>query len=264
MNIRPPKDNDTKDIVPVETPELPAVKKPPNAFRLHRILIGHADALLDRSEALDELERKLMKPGQPLPDADEVQLTSYELDSLKRARDLVKKLDPADAYEDEVDEDVDADLDCEDEPRLKRKHIAKRLALMIAAIPTGKAGTPDGFVKMLLEHVADADVCALSLEGACRELEETQKFLPTISEVLSAIRVHREQWGKRRSALRGVERTSERLQARIEQLRPKAELEAARRIRAETGQTLRERMASLVAHKKHSWSGKKKRAKHTN
>ena len=99
---------------------------------------------------------------------------------------------------------------------------------MIAAMPTGKAGTPDGFVKMLLEHVVDADVCALSLEGACRELEETQKFLLTISEVLAAIKEHRDLWRKRRYALRTLEQTAEEVQAHVERLRPKAELEAAR------------------------------------
>jgi hypothetical protein len=218
MNSKPPKDNDTTGIVPVDAPDLPTVKKQSSGFRLHRILNDHADGVLTRFEELDELERKLLS-WTTLPDADDVQVSDYD-EQLKRARELVKKLDPADAYEDEIDDEID----CEDEPRLKRKYIAKRLSLMIAAMPTGKAGTPDGYVKMLLEHVADADVCALSLEAACRELEETQKFLPTISEVLAAISEHRDLWRKRRYALRNLERISERLQAHIERLRPKAEL----------------------------------------
>ena len=57
----------------------------------------HADAILDRSNELSEIRGKLWcwKPDQALPDADDVDVTYYA-DELKRARELIKKLDPPD------------------------------------------------------------------------------------------------------------------------------------------------------------------------
>ncbi len=228
MNKRP--DKPAGEIVPFDAPELPAVKKPPNKFRLCRILADHADMLIECSNEFDELRQKLRKrePGDPLPDVREAQLGDYEQRLLKRAKELLALLDPKDAYEEEIDDGLD-EVD-EEERRLKRNYVKKRLALMLAAIPAGKAGTPDGYVTMLLEHVADQAVCALALETACRELEQTLKFLPSIAEVMPALREHTQLWWKRRRTLSTVEHTANELQARIKQLRRQVECEAAQRL----------------------------------
>ena len=78
---KPPKTS----FVPVDAPKLPAIKKASDAFRLHRILNMHADAILDRSNELSEIRGKLWcwKPDQALPDADDVDVTYYA-DELKR------------------------------------------------------------------------------------------------------------------------------------------------------------------------------------
>ena len=179
MNKRPD-DHAPTDIVPVDAPQVPAVKKPPNGFRLHRILTDHANGMLKQSEELDEIERKLLgwKPGHPLPDASDVQVANYE-QQLKGARELLKKLDPADAYEDEIDDDIDAEIDCEDEPRLKRKYIAKRLGVDDRRDANRQSRHP-GRLRQNAAGACRRCRCLrlVWLEGACREREETRRTVP--------------------------------------------------------------------------------------
>jgi hypothetical protein len=218
--------NKRKDVVAVDAPKVPAVKKPLNKWRQHHILTEQADGLVERYNELRELEQQVLqrKPGEPLPDLVQAELDEHDQWMLARCRELVKQLDPEDAYEPEDDDDDDEWYDIR---WLKRSHIAKRLSLLIAAMPAGKAGTPDGFVKMLLEHVADTEMCALTLEDACRDLERNAKFLPTISEVLAAIEKHQKEWSKRRCAIDGITHESEWLQVLIRKRQPEAALEIA-------------------------------------
>jgi hypothetical protein len=219
--------NKGKDVVTVDAPRLPAIKKPPNKWRQHRILTEQADGLVERYDELRELEQQVLKrkPGEPLPDPVQAELDEHEQWMVTKCRELMKRLDPADAYE--TDDDDDDDEWYDGIRWLKRSHIGKRLSLLIAAMPAGKAGTPDGFVKMLLEHVADTEMSALVLEDACRDLERHAKFLPTISEVLAAIEKHQNEWSNRRRAIRGITRESEELQALIRKLQPKVAMELA-------------------------------------
>jgi hypothetical protein len=53
---------------------------------------------------------------------------------------------------------------------------------------------------MLIEHVAAIeDLTDVALESGCREIVETQKFAPAISEVVATINKHIEQWSGRES-----------------------------------------------------------------
>jgi hypothetical protein len=233
-----------KDVVAVDAPKVPAVKKPPNKWKLHRLLEEQADGLVERYDELRELEQQVRKrkPGEPLPDIEDAQLDEYDQAALARCGKWLEQLDLADAYEIAEDEDDD---EWDGMRWLKHSHIAKRLSLLIAAMPAGKAGTPDGYVKMLLEHVADTEMCALALEDACRDLERNSKFLPTISEVVAAIEKHQEEWSKRRLAIGDIMRQSEDLQALIRNLQPKAALEIAQAKQSEA--------AWEMKRKRHSW-----------
>jgi hypothetical protein len=231
------------DVVPVEPPKVPATKKPPDKWKLHGILTGCADAMVARRDEIWELQEQLYKRqrGEALPDVEQAELDKYDHRALARCRELLKLLDPEDAYEDDADFDPDDPYD----KRLKRDYIGKRLGLLLAAMPVGKASTPDGFVKMLLEHVADTDVCVLSLEDACRELERTAKFLPTISEVVTAIEKHRALWGTRRSAIQSIEYNSKQLRDAIRNKQPQFELEQAEANVDRLRQAYSERLHSL-------------------
>src|SRR5262249_8471943 len=83
--------------------------------------------------------------------------------------------------------------------------IAKRVTVMVASFPNANPTDPDGYMKMLIEHIGVTNVCQLSLESALREIVDTHKFAPAIAEVLSVIERHIEIWGERRFAIRGTE-----------------------------------------------------------
>jgi hypothetical protein len=65
--------------------------------------------------------------------------------------------------------------------------IAKQLIALVKCYPS--PGTADGEVygRLLMEDVAAAQPAIGDLEGACRNLRRTRKFIPAIAEVLEAI-----------------------------------------------------------------------------
>ena len=88
----------------------------------------------------------------------------------------------------------------DDDGTLSEIHVAKRLGMMIGAFPNANPGTPKDYARMLIEHVAAYDgLSDVALESACREIVETKKFAPAISEVMSTSRAQME-----RSATRGL------------------------------------------------------------
>jgi len=95
----------------------------------------------------------------------------------------------------------------DDESDLLQAYIAKRITVMVASFPNANPSSPEGYMQMLVEHVSAIDdaLTEAALEGACREIVETQKFAPAISEVLEVIRKHMDEWGTRYHAIRCVE-----------------------------------------------------------
>jgi hypothetical protein len=98
---------------------------------------------------------------------------------------------------------------------LSHEHIAKRVTVMVASFPNANPTDPDGYMKMMIEHIGVIDASQLSLESALREIVDTHKFAPAIAEVLKVIERHIEIWHERRFAIRGTE---ERRLAAIETL----------------------------------------------
>jgi hypothetical protein len=89
---------------------------------------------------------------------------------------------------------------------LARSHIARRLGVLLASFPAANPGTPDGYVRMLVEHIAVVeDVCAVTLESTCRAIVETKNFAPAIAEVIELLTNEIELWAKRRGTLRSIE-----------------------------------------------------------
>ena len=95
----------------------------------------------------------------------------------------------------------------DNESELSQAYIAKRVTVMVASFPNANPSSPEGYMQMLVEHVsAIEDLTEPALESACREIVETQKFAPAISEVLEAIRKHQEKWWDRYYAIKCAER----------------------------------------------------------
>jgi hypothetical protein len=96
--------------------------------------------------------------------------------------------------------------DEEDGRVLKLSHIAKRLSVLAISFPAGAPGSPQGYLKMLVEHVSAVEnLSEVALESACREIVETHKFLPAASEVLTVLEKHNSDWWHRWRAMETAE-----------------------------------------------------------
>ena len=78
-----------------------------------------------------------------------------------------------------------------------RKHLAQRLSLLVGSFPGGAPHSPEVYARMMLDHVRLEEPSAMVLESTCRELVETKKFVPAISEVLEVLRRQKKKWAKR-------------------------------------------------------------------
>jgi hypothetical protein len=94
----------------------------------------------------------------------------------------------------------------DNESGLSHAYVAKRLGVMVASFPNANPHSPEGYMKMLVEHVAAIEgLTEPALESACREIVETQKFAPAISEVMEVVNKHVGRWGGQLFALHHVE-----------------------------------------------------------
>jgi DNA-binding protein H-NS len=202
-------------VVAGDAPQVPAIPKPPNRWKQFRRLMNDLDEIRETFDGLGELmvDMRNRKPGEPPTDLQYAQLLDCDKQKIARCRLWLNEIDCADCYE-EGDED-------DEQPILRKKIISKRLALMLGAVHIGGPQTPEAFLKMLLEHVYDAEVSYLALESGCRQIEQTQKYVPTISEVLKVLKAHEEQWDKRKWALREIEWRANYLQEQIRKAQAK-------------------------------------------
>jgi hypothetical protein len=187
-------------VVPVEAPQVPASKRPPNKFRLYSRLEDDAEEILEESKRLDEVRKQLFRRmlGEAAPEIWEAELDEWFMRKIAHCREALKVLDPEENYDEPGDDD-------DDTPLLKKKIISKRLGAMLVAVCVGESKVPEGFEFMLLEHVHDAGVSYLAIEGGCRQIERARTFTPSIAVVLEAIKEHDKLWQQRRRAINTIE-----------------------------------------------------------
>jgi hypothetical protein len=235
-----PPDVTGSTLVPADQQEkLPAVKKPINKFRKIKQLAALADEIKDEYDHLNKIKRNLGRrtPGEPLPNIAGIkQMHNYWQQQIDEASELLKLLDNEDQYDDETEDEG---------RRVKSSVVAKRLGLLIGSKHIGQPTTPEAYTMMLLQHVNDHDeMCYLSLESACRELEAEHKFLPDISEVLTKIDEHFELWWKRRRAIYDLKSEINELIELIETLKPKVALEIAQKEERDARHSLESKLTS--------------------
>jgi hypothetical protein len=125
----------------------------------------------------------------------------------------VKLFEPDDAYDDDIGQ-------------ITKGRVAKHIALLIGSFPNANPADPETYTKMLIEEVVAAAPTVTALEAACRKVRRTAKFLPTISEVLAAIKEEQRAWDERWDAINCADMEAD-------TLRKKLEAESARRLAAE-------------------------------
>jgi hypothetical protein len=131
---------------------------------------------------------------------------------IQRCQVDAKTFDPDDAYDDHGE--------------ITKGRVSKHIALLIGSFPNANPADPETYTKMLIEEVVAAVPMATTLEAACRKVRRTAKFLPTISEVLAAIKEEERAWQGLWDAINYADMEAD-------TLRKKLEAESARRLAAE-------------------------------
>lgn len=206
-------DNDGK-------PSLPAKRNEADKFRLFRELIEAADGVRQRFDNLADIHDALSRnrtPGNDLPHPGYYEFHELHANRLATARSLQQLLDPDDWY-----------IGDGEAVALDRKVIKKRLAIMLGSVLTSGATTPAVFTQQLLNYVADVPYLKyLALESACREIETSEKWSPTIGAFLKVLEAHMEAWELRIYAMDDTERLSKQVAKLVEKLRPVVAAEKA-------------------------------------
>jgi hypothetical protein len=207
-----------------------------NLFRSLDRLAKDADHIVARHAELQKMRRTVVQQKAALAngevvgeviDAKRAQLTEYDKTVLARCDELCALLDPPENYE---DDDREGDL--------RRNVVIVRLASMIGAFPNAKPGDPDVYVGLLLEHVcAEEGINLLTLDAACRKIVATQKFAPTVSEMIAVLSEQQEQWSDRLWSISAIEDTSHWVVTEIAKLQVEVQNAAlARSVRWARGQ----------------------------
>ncbi len=69
-----------------------------------------------------------------------------------------------------------------------RAEVGEQIAKLIGAYPNARPADPEIFGRLLVDDVLDARPSAFELVTACRDLRRTSRFIPSIAEVLEAIK----------------------------------------------------------------------------
>lgn len=78
-----------------------------------------------------------------------------------------------------------------------RAYIAKQAALLLGSFPNGAPSDPEIYVGMLIEEIMAGEFFKHAVESGVRRLRRTQKFLPSISEVLEVLNDEQKLWTRR-------------------------------------------------------------------
>jgi hypothetical protein len=137
-----------------------------------------------------EAPEKRLKRRRALFEAAEALLFRFSADDLNEAVKEFERgwrwLECDDNYEGPSDRRVvSADL------------VTAHVALLIGSFPSGAPASPDVFTRLMIEEILCLEVSASRIELAVRTLIRTRTFLPSIAEVLAAIRAaHVAEWGE--------------------------------------------------------------------
>jgi len=192
----PPKDTGKQvDILAKNAGAL--VKSKPPKWRDFNRFVADFDRL---KQYYDELQaNRLGRAEYPMHSTD------FDDEEAARFQELVARCKAGNERFDRPGNYDDPDDDDESPSPLSREYIAKRVAVMVASIPTVNPSSPEGFLRMFIEHVSAVEgLTEPALESACREIVEKLKFL-TVAEAMPVIHKHVDEWGDRWLALHHVE-----------------------------------------------------------
>ena len=85
---------------------------------------------------------------------------------------------------------------------VRRVEVGRKVAQLVGCFPQANASDPAVYLVTLIDDVAATDAGLIEIEAAFRKIRrKNNKFLPAISEVLSAIEKEEDAWSSRFSAI---------------------------------------------------------------
>lgn len=111
--------------------------------------------------------------------------------------------------------------------------VAKMITILMGSFPTAKIPEPEIFVRALMDDVMALDPSFVEMESTCRELRKTNKFMPSISEVIEELEKQQELWDQRSDVVWFLEEWYEDLPKQIASAKAAEEAILARKKAAE-------------------------------
>jgi hypothetical protein len=93
----------------------------------------------------------------------------------------------------------------DEEWRVQRSAVSKMLAFLVGSFPTSNLPDARVFTIVMLDDVMALEPSFAELECACRKLRQSQKFMPSISEIVAEVKDQKKAWDRRFSALDCIE-----------------------------------------------------------
>jgi len=93
----------------------------------------------------------------------------------------------------------------DDNGDVQQSAVSIMLARLVGSIPTSNLPDAKVFTNVMLEDVMALSPSFVELECACRKLRQSQKFMPSISEIVAAIKKEETTWNSRWCALDCIE-----------------------------------------------------------
>jgi vacuolar-type H+-ATPase subunit I/STV1 len=181
------------------------VKSLVKPYRAFDEFVKQAQMLVSTYRALDSAVHDIYPhcPSERLPKA-ETLLESYDRSDRKRIERFegaCREFNPDEAY----DEDY----------QITKAQVSKHVSLLVGSFPNANPADPEVYTKMLIEEIMAAEPSVVSLESACRSIRRSAKFLPTISEVLEALKEESKTWTKCWEAIECIDEAAEELRQKL-------------------------------------------------
>jgi hypothetical protein len=84
-----------------------------------------------------------------------------------------------------------------DKTQIKHRVVEDQVGVLLAGFANANPGAPIVVATMLVDEVYCAAPRPCELESACRQIRRTMKFVPTVCEMLEALREQKEKWDER-------------------------------------------------------------------
>ena len=103
--------------------------------------------------------------------------------------------------------------------------VAKMVTILMGSFPTSKIPEPEIFVRVLLNDLMELSPSFVEMESTCRQLRKKNKFMPSISEVVEALKKQKKLWGRRSTTMEVIQELYDDLCAKVAQAKAADERE---------------------------------------